>query len=438
MDIIANALKKINREYYVSVEPGLLTSQCRRETSIVPASIETTRIPPDQIDDFFRRCNDSALERTVGSVLVWVPLRFPACGGDVTRDIEEELINRTAREFHLGKTIDFIDSIYGSPCTRYRSVNASSKKDIFVIKGLSEWGALVWAFDEKRKTSRGIYIIRHDYLSEAQRLLGSLVEFDREPLFFALLPLLFSVKLVASDIDSIWRNILSVENRTGYVNTIKNWAREAEGDLASLSASTSGITVEITKIRQGVAVLKDQHAFLYSYNQRRVEEKEVLESADEFPRTFREITQCIAIAWDCAQSTDTRLDTLNERLEIQLTALFHLTQQQETHLGIQLAKESKAIAEASKKDSSAMKSLAAVTIVFLPGTSIASLFAMPFFQPDSNGNLQVNGQFWWYWVIVIPLTAALLLAWVIWIRRGDLRSWFREREDRAKISEKLE
>ena len=85
-----------------------------------------------------------------------------------------------------------------------------------------------------------------------------------------------------------------------------------------------------------------------------------------------------------------------------------------------------------------MRSLAAVTIVFLPGTSIASLFAMPFFQQDSNGKVRVNDQFWWYWAIVLPLTVVLLLTWAAWIRREQLMRRIQERRERTKTSDKIE
>jgi hypothetical protein len=83
-----------------------------------------------------------------------------------------------------------------------------------------------------------------------------------------------------------------------------------------------------------------------------------------------------------------------------------------------------------------MKSLALLTMVFLPGTAIAvriynkdlmtitdimqSFFAMPFFDVtvDVAGNaiLETRPQFWMYWVITIPLTLSVLGLWIVWLR----------------------
>jgi hypothetical protein len=101
-----------------------------------------------------------------------------------------------------------------------------------------------------------------------------------------------------------------------------------------------------------------------------------------------------------------------------------------------IARDSKAIAISSKRDSSAMKTIALLTMVFLPGTAIAvrthknirwlianikqSFFAMPFFDftvdVDGHSVVQTRPQFWMYWVITIPLTFSVLGLWVVWLR----------------------
>ena len=81
------------------------------------------------------------------------------------------------------------------------------------------------------------------------------------------------------------------------------------------------------------------------------------------------------------------------------------------------------IADETKKDSSAMKTLALITIVFLPLTAVAALFSMgAFIFADSADGRQVKASphFWIYWAIVIPLTVSLVVAWVIWINRKQI------------------
>ena len=51
--------------------------------------------------------------------------------------------------------------------------------------------------------------------------------------------------------------------------------------------------------------------------------------------------------------------------------LYHLMQQRESDTSRGLASDSKKIAEASKRDSSSMKAIAALTMFFLPGAGVA-------------------------------------------------------------------
>lgn len=54
--------------------------------------------------------------------------------------------------------------------------------------------------------------------------------------------------------------------------------------------------------------------------------------------------------------------------------------QREARLNLQIAGEQRRIAHASKRDSTAMKTLSLLGALFLPGTYLASVFSMTFFN----------------------------------------------------------
>lgn len=54
--------------------------------------------------------------------------------------------------------------------------------------------------------------------------------------------------------------------------------------------------------------------------------------------------------------------------------------QREARLNLEIAGEQRRIAHASKRDSTAMKTLSLLGAVFLPGTYLASVFGMSFFN----------------------------------------------------------
>lgn len=74
-------------------------------------------------------------------------------------------------------------------------------------------------------------------------------------------------------------------------------------------------------------------------------------------------------------------------------------------VSVEIARASKAIALGSRRDRSLVKTIAAVTMSFLPGTFLASCFAISLFNWDGeSGEGVINRQIWIYWAITIPLT----------------------------------
>jgi hypothetical protein len=59
-----------------------------------------------------------------------------------------------------------------------------------------------------------------------------------------------------------------------------------------------------------------------------------------------------------------------------------------------------------------MRVIAAVTLLFLPGTFVATLFSASFwdFSPGNQGAM-VSPWVWLYWVVTAGLTAAVLCIW---------------------------
>lgn len=111
------------------------------------------------------------------------------------------------------------------------------------------------------------------------------------------------------------------------------------------------------------------------------------------------------------------------------------------------------LAESQHRDSLSMKTLAIVTMFFLPGSFVSALFSTSMFDWDSVNSssdsigVQPLPQFRLYWVITIPLTIITFMLFFMWIwvtklrhdtqkRRGDemKQSYF----DRISEEEKAE
>lgn len=93
--------------------------------------------------------------------------------------------------------------------------------------------------------------------------------------------------------------------------------------------------------------------------------------------------------------------------------------QKQNNINIQISKlaayESRLstrVAKESLKSSADMQVIAAVTLIFLPGTFIATLFSTSFWNlgPENKDSI-VSKWVWLYAVVTIVLTLAVLVAW---------------------------
>ena len=72
------------------------------------------------------------------------------------------------------------------------------------------------------------------------------------------------------------------------------------------------------------------------------------------------------------------------------------------------------ISRATRADSAAMRTIASLTLIFLPPTFISALFSMSFFNIDDQKGWQMSPKFWIYWVLAVPLTGITYALWTFW------------------------
>ncbi|RSL65617.1 hypothetical protein CEP54_004176 [Fusarium duplospermum] len=111
------------------------------------------------------------------------------------------------------------------------------------------------------------------------------------------------------------------------------------------------------------------------------------------------------------------IHTTLERLKVQREALYNIMSQREARLNLEIAGEQRRIAHASKRDSTAMKTLSLMGALFLPGTYLASVFSMTFFNFETDADPVVSIQLWVYFAITVPVTALIVGCWMYLDRR---------------------
>lgn len=253
-----------------------------------------------------------------------------------------------------------------------------------------------------------------DWISEMmQDIMSHQKGWARHPLFLALVVSVMLGRLLDRDLDREVKSIAAVENRTRYHGFKHTSVGTAEGGYASLSERMSGCAVSLAGLERISKVLNEflEEISIYS--------KQYGGNDDfEWGDVNLKVDECVETLKRRLKMQKIQVDYLSRRVEVQLTALFNLIAQKEAKVGIAVAEDSRTLASASKEDSMAMKTLAAVTVTFLPGTFVAAFFAMPLFEWDAVGEgTVVSKRFWIYWAVTVPLTFLTLVVWVFWTKR---------------------
>jgi hypothetical protein len=100
------------------------------------------------------------------------------------------------------------------------------------------------------------------------------------------------------------------------------------------------------------------------------------------------------------------LQGAKSRKETAMSLVYNLVSQKEagTNMGI---------AQDTRNDSSSMKAIAALTMIFLPTSAVSSFFGMAFFDGQA-GILTVANEWWMFLAVTVPLTATVVIIWRLW------------------------
>ncbi|KAJ8110778.1 hypothetical protein ONZ43_g5789 [Nemania bipapillata] len=78
---------------------------------------------------------------------------------------------------------------------------------------------------------------------------------------------------------------------------------------------------------------------------------------------------------------------------------------------------------ATQSDSDTMKSIAFVTLTFLPPTFVSAIFSMSFFDFSADSGWAISDKFWLYWAFAVPTTVLTAVAWVFLRRFRTPVTW---------------
>ncbi|KAB8336979.1 hypothetical protein FH972_021283 [Carpinus fangiana] len=89
-----------------------------------------------------------------------------------------------------------------------------------------------------------------------------------------------------------------------------------------------------------------------------------------------------------------------------------------------IAKQAQRTADETRKDSTSMKTIASLTMVYLPSTFAATLFSSTFFTFGGAGTLTVNTDIWKFIVVAAVLTGITIFVWT-WLNKFGVPIWLK-------------
>ncbi|KAK5118748.1 hypothetical protein LTR85_007954 [Meristemomyces frigidus] len=127
-------------------------------------------------------------------------------------------------------------------------------------------------------------------------------------------------------------------------------------------------------------------------------------------------------------SWEYEFEVMPKRIENARSTITTLIQQRNEELNLDIAESSRRMTEAAMQDSASMKTIAILTMVFLPGTAVASFFSMSMFDWSADdGNALATRWLWIFFVVAAPLTIAVLGIWYVLAKRKERQALLRFR-----------
>ncbi|KAF2230834.1 hypothetical protein EV356DRAFT_579711 [Viridothelium virens] len=327
----------------------------------------------------------------------------------------------------------------GWTCPRYETeLNDTPRSYLICIRGSY---MLAWTFFPKTRSTRAILIsFPQNFIYTALK-----TEMERQkslvghPLFLAFVESIYLTGLVHTNIHNGERSIFLVEDQTNYSPWTDNSSSrfikadqpvDDNGNLASLTRQVSKVVVHLSLHSRRLSIAKHLLNALLEY-----EPTQDSCTSSEGSLDLQSMRKAASLLDLTIETNQVYIEFLRERSKTQLTVLFNLITQRDATANIELAKDSRTIALASQHDSDSMKTIAIMTMVFLPGTFFATFFSSPWFQWNSSPVIQ--SQFWTFWAFTIPVTALVFALWFGITKRQTIRRQVENRRQRAKVKQRM-
>jgi hypothetical protein len=396
-----------------------------------PALVETKTIPSTDVDSWLeepsRRCFPGGSYTRTARIL-WVGQdRESLRVSPSTKTLE-----RLTEVWKLGDALDYARCCFaGVSALDGQGNNRRVFTAAYHPKLAAAWSHTE-ALPESTPQTHAIVFAEGEERVELRRILESKwsAASAMHPMFPALLCSLMLAHGLDRTLEDIKAAVREVEARTGHHRfASRHQTQPAAGELGHLSAQMSGCAAKLANGTRKMQVIEAINDFISQHASRKPAKSHKQDGIHAADWRRESLTASAAQPFSAShldllrhrvrmQAVDTAY--VQQRVQIQIAALFHLIAQQDNAIAFDTAKATRSIAASSLQDSSSMKMLALVAMFFLPGSFVAALFSTPLFAWDeaaANGGMGVplRPQFGLFWAVAAPLTAFIFLLYAMWM-----------------------
>ena len=273
--------------------------------------------------------------------------------------------------------------------------------------------SVTWSYNRKTKLTLGILLNNsgsHDHDEIGEDL--SNMHYLDQPALLGLLGVSYSLHHMdwwfASNRQRMWK----IQESTGLFSwdpasgePLHTGVCEETIDYGTVSKELSALFGQVNLLRLRVYVLQKFTAKMTTVHKRPLS-KCVPKSGSAPPNHgggIIDVEQALDVLAEQESIWLARIDSVANQITTMISAIYNVIAHKDTSFGLQLAQDSRALAVESRRDRSSMNTIAAVTMAFLPGTFVASFFAMPMFDwsAPAGDNLR-KSSFWIYWAVTLP------------------------------------
>ncbi|KAK3317510.1 hypothetical protein B0T19DRAFT_293277 [Cercophora scortea] len=322
-------------------------------------------------------------------------------------------IEPSAKYFHLRMAEELFS--FGVKRTR-----ASPAVDDVLSFSLSSIPAshVIWSYEPRTCSTRVILAAAPHELSKHRHRLARHQDIMINPLYPGVAIMIEAYRHVNKRVEKCLAATSEVERRTGIDSGYDTRLRPMEpglhaGALSHLSrvlgSAGLGVSADLWALKQCKNFL--DVLVLDSLGLKTLRGIEAARQLD-YDAVWVDTEEVVTILRAEVLNLITFFGVIEKRMSLQMTILYNLIAKIDSDAAIDLA-------QAAKRDSSSMKTVAIVTMAFLPATFFAAVFAMPLLKWDASPVIQDN--FWVYLAFTLPSTALVFALWAIITQRQTIK-----------------